>query len=216
MKIVAFDVDGVILDSQLTYIEATNKTLEQYGVTKIPLGEFNKFNVCSLESWNNDVWRYIEDNCHEEIGEKGKYVADYVNNIDIVRANGSKLFDGMRDVIGILNKNGTKICIISNMAEWDFSKNILPLLQEVRIDFIRCREGDLYKPNPKFLDLVLEHFGCEAREITYIGDLYEDYEFASLTGMDFIWAKWGYDNGRMGEVGGVKSAEAPRGLVEMV
>jgi len=216
MQIIAFDIDGVLLNSISTYVITTKLTLNQHGIKEIPEEEYQNFSMCSYITWIDDTLKYVSDNYGANIPNKNEFQSAHLNNIMKSDPSNYKLFDGLEEVAKTFIENGYKTCIISNMLDEHFNRIVKPLLSNIEFDFLCLKEDNIQKPNPKFLDKVLEYFQCNSSDITYIGDLYEDYEFAKSTGMNFIFATWGYDNNRLINVEGVTRANSPKDLLNLV
>ena len=216
MKIVAFDIDGVILDSMAEFITGTSKTLEKFGLPQISVKEYQKFSAATLEKWMECVASHVE------IEDIHAFTLEYLEQRKNIKP---KVFAEIIETIKKIKNSGYKICIISNRPIFSYNEEIAPVLEDIGFDYIRCRDLDLNelggrsklcKPNPEYLDRVLGHFNAKPSDITYIGDLYEDYEFANKTGMNFIWAAYGQDNGRLASVSGLCKVEKPNEIPNII
>lgn len=221
MSIVAFDVDGVIVHSNRSWILATNAALSNRKLPNISEEHFRVFSTSSLENWIGDVGLFIGG-----IDDIDTFKLEYLKcHSEIVENVKPQLYDGILATLDRLLANGHTLCIISNRPMNDYEREIAPLLAGVEFEYIRCRDNvDSYgvhngnaKPNSDYLNVVLMHFRCTPQDIIYIGDVYEDYLFAQNTGMRFIQAQWGYDNnGLLGNVPNVLRADAPLHLLEFI
>jgi len=203
MKIVAFDFDGVIRDSREAFINTTKSFLAQKGWPPISEDEYSKFNTVSGGKWREDIFKHlgVEDDPQAEF--KDIYTIEFAKQ-------STKTYDGIVEAIKEVENAGYKTCLITNNSTVRIKDKIVPLtLVGIEFDYIRACDWDMYKPDPKYIDRVLEYFTCEPSDIIYIGDLYEDYEFANKIGMNFIWAAYGLDNGRMADIHGIHKVNSP-------
>lgn len=209
MKIIAFDVDGVILNSMEAFIKVTKNFIIKKGLPPIPESQYHKFNIALSSNWRAEVYEYLKIEGDPELEFK-----DYWS-IELYK-HPLKVYDGIAEAIKEVENSGYKTCVITNNAPEVFKKKSTWLPKGVQFDYIRSRDDDLYKPEPEYLGRVLEHFACQPADIIYIGDLYEDYEFAVGTGMNFIWASYGQDNGRMASVTGITKIDRPSEIFDMI
>jgi len=215
-KIVAFDVDGVILNSFIASLEGTKRLLLKYELSEIPEEQYYKFAFPDVEVWFDEIANFLGID---------KVILKFNDFYEEITKIPQKLYDGIIEAIKIIKANGYKICILSNSMPDRYNNIVVPHLKDIEFDYIRLRDFDpneptgrhkLCKPNPAFLDKVLEHFSCKPSDIIYIGDLFEDYEFAKSTGMQFIWAAYGQDNGRLAKIEGLHKVEKPSELLDMI
>jgi len=215
-KIVAFDVDGVILNSFSASLEGTKRLLLKYELSEIPEEEYYKFAFPDVEVWFDEIANFLGID---------KVILKFNDFYEEITKIPQKLYDGIIEAIKSIKAAGYKICILSNSMPDRYNNIVVPHLKDIEFDYIRCRDFDpneltgrhkLCKPNPKFLDKVLEHFHTTSSNIIYIGDLFEDYEFAKLTGMDFIWAAYGQDNGRLANIEGLHKVGKPNELLDTI
>jgi HAD superfamily hydrolase (TIGR01662 family) len=180
------------------------------GKEPIPKDIICKFSPASLEIWVGDVA------AHSTLNDIDEFKANYLEES---KKYPLKTFDAIIETIREIKNRGYKTCVVSNAGIARFNEKVAPILEGVEFDFVRCRDyspGELCKPNSEYLDKVLEHFHCKPSDIIYIGDLYEDYEFAKATGMNFIWSAYGQDNGKMAKLSGLHKIENPTELLSII
>ncbi len=187
-KSIIFDLDGTLIDSEESIIRALQETLLLFGIAPLrplsreivgpPLIELlksvsgisererlNKLVQAFIQYYDSDGYRH----CHPYLG---------IDNL-LVR----------------LKKCGVALYIVTN-------KRLAPTLKILElfqwIDLFKAVYAIDSIPNAPFVNKadalahLLNNYDLEKNGSLYIGDRVEDFDAASLNGVDVILVKWGY------------------------
>ena len=166
-KLIAFDLDGTLIDSSKDLAAAINATLDKNGFTQIDEKEV-------IPLLGNGTKRLISDglpeNTRDDMKEKCyKEFLEYYKEHD---AEKTITYPGIKVLLGYLkNKKHYKLAVITNKDD-DIAKDIINKLLPGKFDFvIGSNTGLRNKPAP---------------------DSEVDYQFAMNSNVNVIMASWGY------------------------
>lgn len=179
IKIVAFDLDGVIINSLPNMENAWRNTCEKNNL-KIPFFKYKK--LIGLPFKKILIKLKIKDNLDKI---QKDYLLYSIKNISLVRC-----YPNIKKIINKLNKK-YKIVIITS-KDRKRSKYILKI-KKVKYDMlITPNDVKNGKPHPEAIQKVLKKFKLKENNIIYIGDTIYDLKFAKNAKIKFLFARWGY------------------------
>lgn len=182
---VAFDLDGVIVDSINLMENAWNKATAEVGIE------------CSFEYYKEFIGRPFVD-ILENLGIDDKYWGaikkeynKYSNdNIELVR-----LVPGITSTMLALKNLGVKISVVTSKPRNRARAVIERLLGSQLVDLLLSPEDvadSRGKPNPDQILLACINVGCDPSDTIYVGDMDVDRIAARRAGVHFVHAGWGY------------------------
>lgn len=186
-KLVAFDLDGTILNTLDDLCDSVNYVLKEFNFPTRTLDEVRKFvgnGVLKL------IERAVPTNTSEEVILQvfNRFSKYYLTHSNIKTAP----YDGVIDLLKELKNRGIKIAVVSNKihpAVVSLSEYYFPGLVDFALgdDPIRPK-----KPNPEMLEYALEQLNVTKEETIYVGDSEVDIETAVNTGVNYISVDWGF------------------------
>ena len=175
-KLYVFDLDGVLIDSKKNMEKSFNSLK-----TGRPFEDYFKL-----------IGKPFKD-ILTEIGiltDQDKLMKEY-NAFSSKNSKMIKFYDGVEDHLKLLKSQGKKLAIVTS-KHVDRTHDILSKL-DVEFDFICCpTEGLRGKPSPDQLLYTLAHCNTNPCDAVYVGDMIVDMECAEASGVDFIFAEYGY------------------------
>lgn len=182
IAIILFDLDGVILDSKenmkISWISSTKKYQLKIN--------FNRY-FCNIGIPFEDILKKIGIN-------------DNINNIkktysdtSIKNLNKIKLFKNVSHTIKKLSKN----YLLAILTSKDKKRTNL-ILEKFKLKnkfkLIYCPvKGKKGKPNPWQINHLIKKLKVKKNEVVYVGDTTTDLKTAQNAGINFIYAKYGYE-----------------------
>lgn len=193
MKLLAFDVDGTILDTLDTIIYHVNESLHENGFYRIDDREyFRKIlgygSEYLIEKSLIFPYNHIYDkNLTKEILEY------YTNRYNNDPSHLTKPYEGIIKLLEELKEEGYILVAYSNKPD----SVLQPLMKEIFGDnifdyVIGNKEEYPAKPDKTVLTMILDRFNVSKDEALYIGDSEVDVNTGKNTGLKTIAVTWGF------------------------
>ncbi len=200
---VIFDLDGTLLDTLEDLKDSVNAALFAYGCKERSLEEVRNFVGNGIR---NLMLQAVEGgNAHPEFENIFQYFKDdYKKNCK----NKTKPYSGIMDVLKQLKRDGVKLAMVSNKA--DFAVNFKDL------DMIAAgeKEGVRRKPAPDAVFQALKELNVDKEHAVYVGDSDVDIQTANNAEIPCISVLWGFrEKEFLVEQGGKVFAETPKELL---
>lgn len=191
-KLLIFDLDGTLSDTQPILYTIVLETLRESGI-----------DIKSLA----DVYRSFDEHGKEIIElkalipadflpmiDRDKYAVDFWNNYTkLCMGATDRIFDGMRETLDELKRRGYGLAVLSNKKNKYVQPIISTAFGEGFFDFV-CGWDEVRpkKPDPTSLLDMLAELGIEKENAWMIGDLPGDYIVSVNAGINHVIADWGY------------------------
>jgi phosphoglycolate phosphatase len=188
--VVAFDLDGTLVDTAPDLVAALNHALARLGVAAVPA---------------HDVRAMVGHGARRlvERGLAAAGVADaalidqgVAHFLDHYRANiavGSRPFDGVERALDSLSARGARLAICTNKPEALTLALLGALGWQGRFAAVLGADSRPWrKPDPRHLTDTLEAAGSHAGDAVYVGDSLTDSLAASAAGVPFVLVGHGY------------------------
>ena len=191
LRLVLFDVDGTLVDSQGSILSAMTACFEALSLTAPTRAATLSIVGLSLPQ---AMARLAPDQSPET---QARLVQGYKDSYHAQRleqgAASSPLYPGARAVIETLHSTPE---ILLGVATGKSQRGLDALLQAHALDryFITRQVADHHpsKPHPSMIQTALSETGVDAKDAVMIGDTSFDMEMAAAAGVKGIGVSWGY------------------------
>ena len=192
IRAVIFDLDGTLIDTthEIQYI--FNQLLEFYS---LPKRSFDFFKANIGNGVEDLLQKSLPDYYPEDISpmlEKVKEI--YAENLN----KKSRPFNGITEILNLLNENGIQIGIITNKMHHLAIRCVDTFFPSHPIITIGAGYLHPRKPSPDSALVLADEFKTKPSEMLFIGDSSVDIKTAKYAGMVPIGVEWG--NGTVEEL----------------
>jgi phosphoglycolate phosphatase len=203
IKLVAFDLDGTLLDTAQDFYLAVNTLRERYGIEKADFNEVRSRvseGAISLASYAMGI--EIDKNLQKELVEDGQRVPR--KDLEVFRQElldiykecsikNTSLFEGINFVLNSLNQQNMCWGIVTNKPKFFAEDIVEATLGIYKPAFLICPDDTgKRKPSPDGLKLACKKTNSLPEESIYIGDHSIDIIAGKAAGMKTIAAAYGY------------------------
>ncbi len=176
IKAVIFDMDGIIVDTEPLYLEATNRILRKYG-KKLKEKDYCKYVGVSSESfWNKMKMLYqLPESARE-------YVEQRIEITNELIERKLQTYFGFEQLFKELKNNKYKIAIASS----SYKTNVMKVISKLNLDVdsvLYAEKIEKHKPNPEIYQRTAEELGLEPNECVAIEDSQYGVSAAIAAGM---------------------------------
>ncbi len=186
-KLVIFDMDGTLVDSSLTIVNAIN-----YVRSKLSLAPLTKeviLNKVNDPELNPALFFYETD---EFTPQQEEWFSEYYTNN---HERELQLYNGIEELLKELKAKGYLLAIATN----SYRSSTLESLGHLNvIDYfstIACYDDvGRGKPAPDMLEKNLKDTNLEAKDAIFVGDSERDLMAANSLNMDYIMINWGFSD----------------------
>ena len=179
-RLVIFDFDGTLADSQPWFESVLNDVGERYGFRRVD--ESERAHLRTLDA--------REFMAHLGVPRwKLPFIARHMRALKTESIDAIPLFGGIAHLLCELSKAGVELAIVSSDTEANIRRVLGPEIAALFGHFA-CSASLLGKPR-KFRK-VLKRAGVEPADALAIGDEIRDAQAARAAGIDFAAVSWGY------------------------
>ena len=191
-KLIIFDLDGTLVDSQTDILIANNLTLQKFGYKTI---SYNKVKSIIGQGIMGNIIKSLAMQkvkaSNQEKQDMYDYFFSYYKKNVYVK---SKPYPGIKNLLKKLQKN-YKLAVCSNKLE-KLTKIVLQK-SDLKKYFDFVAGGDTFKfkkPHPSALNNVVKKFKINKKDALFVGDSEHDYHAAQNSKIDFCLKQGGYTN----------------------
>ena len=188
-RLVIFDCDGTLVDSQHNIIAAMQNAFDQFG-RPLPTADTVRRQVgLSLEIAIARLLPPEEQGAADEIAEAYRVIVRALRSAGGIA---EPLYDGIRDLVLALDHPEVFLGVATG-------KNLVGLEHTLALHGLRDRfhtlqtaDRAMSKPHPDMVLRAMAETACEPQETVMIGDTSFDIEMARAAGATAIGVAWGY------------------------
>lgn len=188
MRLVVFDVDGTLVDSQDHIHHAMSHAFAQVGLEPLPKAETLRIVGLSLPVAVRELAPRLSDAVQAAI------VAAYKDSFARARMQGiAPLYPGARDCLDRLARHDDLLlAVATGKSRRGLDAMILGHGLQGRFISLQTADGHPSKPHPAMLLAALSETGVSADRAVMIGDTGFDMAMAQAAGVTGLGVTWGY------------------------
>lgn len=191
-KLIIFDLDGTLVDSQTDILIANNLTLQKFGYESI---SYKKIKSIIGQGIMGNIIKSLAMQKVKASNQQKKDMYDYFfsyykKNVYVK----SRPYPGIKILLKKLQKK-YKLAVCSNKLE-QLTKIVLQK-SDLKKYFDFVAGGDTFKfkkPHPSVLNNVVKKFNMNKEDALFVGDSEHDYHAAQNSKIDFCLKQGGYTN----------------------
>ena len=181
-KLLIFDLDGVLINSQKNMQTAWNKLNQKF---ELNISFINYFDLIGIPFKKILLILGIKKN---HIEYKNYY--DSISNKNIKNIN---LYPGVFKTLEFLKKQKIKLAIVTSKDEKRAKKIIKIILSDIKFDLISFPSKKYRsKPNPDLILNTMASLNVDPDQTLFCGDMRVDFEAAKRAKVTFVFAKYGF------------------------
>ena len=182
-NIVAFDLDGTLLNSEIINLKSLQTTLDIHYNLSVSIEDLSKLTGKPAR----EIFEKYDISDYETA--QVKWICEFDKIIDEV-----KIFDGILDVFEMLKNLGVKLAIVTSRKRHELDKLLATFKLESYFDYtVSIDDTKNPKPSAEPLQKLMELADCSHKEILFIGDSLADIKCAENNDTKFGLALWGAD-----------------------
>jgi len=190
VKLVIFDCDGTLVDSQHLIVEAMNRAFEGAGLA--PREREAVLSIVGL-SLPLAIERLLPEHPPATIAAVHAGYGAAFGELRRDPANHEPLYDGMLEAIETL---GGRADTVLGVATGKSLRGVEALFQRLSLGhhFVTIQTADFHpsKPHPSMIETAMRQAGVEPADTVMIGDTTYDIEMARNAGVTALGVSWGY------------------------
>jgi phosphoglycolate phosphatase len=183
-RTIIFDLDGTIADPAKGITGSINFALKNLGRQEHPEKDLHKYIGPHLDTTFGELLKTADKTMLARATElfRERYVRiGYTEN---------RIYDGIREVLGRLLKEGSTLCIVT-MKRKDIAEKVLEFL-EIKTAFAQVHGCGLNQSKPDLLRGILLDDNLGGQPAVMIGDRGTDFVAAASVSISSIAVGWGY------------------------
>ncbi len=188
LRLVIFDLDGTIVDSQANIVRAVEAVAAALGVDAPPAAEIPLVIGLSLDKALLKLFPDIDSETHKEMDATYRKIFKQLRSSPDYH---EPLFPGTHDALDALEKAGFLLGIATGKAQ----RGVNYLLKRHGLEgrFVTSQTPDTApgKPHPGMILNALQETGVEAENAVMVGDTSFDIQMARAANVQSVGVSWG-------------------------
>lgn len=192
MRLVIFDADGTLVDSQATIHEAMRLTFIEYGHEELPIEATRTIIGLTL---NQAIAKLLNRPVDDEVDSMAEFYKQRTVELLKIPAMHAQFYHGISDVIAELSEQPETLLAIATGKSRRGLNNLIET-HNLTGKLIAWKSADdcPSKPHPAMILECCEQAGCDPSQSVMIGDASYDMEMAVNAGALALGVSWGYQS----------------------
>lgn len=188
-KVVIFDMDGTLLDSSLTIVNAINFVRSKIGLIALD-------NNIILENINNPHIKSSQFYYGTEsfTPKQEEWFSEYYSKN---HEHEIRLYHGIENLLILLKLDGYRLAVATNAYRVSAIESLKHLNIYDKFDIVACADDvSKPKPHPQMLYNILKKLKLNIDEAIFVGDGERDLLASQKANIDYLMVAWGFSDYR--------------------
>ncbi|CAB1275871.1 HAD family hydrolase [Candidatus Nitrosacidococcus tergens] len=183
-KLIVFDWDGTLMDSERHIVDSMRKTIQELDLPQRTDSELRNVIGLGLKEALYTLYPNSDSSHLKTIGERYRF--NYFSN-----PSSSQLFDGVPQLLAQLHKHNYLMAIATGKGRSGLNQALSDSGVKDYFYTTRCAEETESKPSPKMLQEIMEDTQVDIHETLMVGDTEYDILMAKNVGVDALAVSYG-------------------------
>ena len=189
-KLLIFDVDGTVWDSEKDVFLSFNHTLKENAGVVIDKDQFQE--LAGMQLGKMFEIALPQDKKELSAEYEKMYKKYYIDEEHF--ADATDLFDGVKDTLNKFKEDGYVMAVASSKPKRILDKMVSRYDIDVFDYVLGTEESDFkHKPDPDIVNYIISKVGVDKEDAVIIGDSKSDIMTGHNAGIDTIAVTYGYD-----------------------
>ena len=187
--LVVFDLYGTLIDSGQVVALILNELRQELGKEEKSIDFF----IPWLSLGGEEL---VANGLGLSVDKVSPYLEDFRSRYSQLATPIKSVYEGVVQLLDFLALQKIKMCVCTNKPRYLAEKVLKETDLEKYFQYM-CAGGDLKtkKPSPENLEVCLDYFKEDPRNVLLIGDSRVDQKIADSLGVDFVYFRGGYNDG---------------------
>lgn len=189
LRLVMFDCDGTLVDSQHVIFAAMNQAFEQHGMAGPDMDAVRRVTGLGLVEAVEVLVPHLDRDAHVTLAQSYR---DAFGHMRLDPLHTEPLFPGVREALEALSGAGYLLGVATGKSQRGLNSTLN--LHGMRDLFVTLQTTDdaPSKPHPGMLENALRATGARREDTVMIGDTVFDIRMARNAGVHPLGVSWGY------------------------
>jgi len=171
-KVVVFDWDGTLVDSEQHIVSSITYATEQVGLPERDYSAKKNIIGLSMKEALLSLYPHLDE---AEIVEVRKHFSEWFFS----KPTGQdQLFDGVIDVLETLREKDVRLAVATGKSRHGLEKALDTTTLRRYFDITRCADETRSKPDPLMLRQIVDYYALSVNDILMVGDTEFDLSMA--------------------------------------
>jgi len=184
-KLLIFDWDGTLIDSEARIIESMQMASTQAGLTPVDADAIRSIIGLELNQAIKQLYHDIPDNSIEKVADD--YRKHYMYQSEVA----TPLFDGALETLTLLKDKGYEMAVATGKGRQGLNHAMAEANLQSYFTTTRCANETRSKPHPLMLEEILDELKLKPSEAVMIGDTSYDLSMAQAINMAAVAVSYG-------------------------
>lgn len=184
-KLIVFDWDGTLMDSETRIVNCMKASIEDMGLESRSRDQLKNIIGLGLKEALYALYPEIDDDSLARLVERYRHHFLHEDKTP------SALFEGAIDMLAALNDAGYFLAIATGKGRIGLEHALADSAVGHLFHASRCADETRSKPHPLMLEELIEYFGVEASHAIMVGDTEFDLEMATNANTQSVAVSYG-------------------------